>query len=83
MENPGKHEAKLICAWCGAEMGSKKGFTEEGAVSHGICPKCKEKYFGNPYHPPNISVTEATPKDLALLYIKVTGRSPEYGRVRN
>ncbi len=30
---------KVICAWCGKDMGEKDGEGVEG-VSHGICPAC-------------------------------------------
>ena len=33
--------AKIICAWCGKEIGDSKN--GEGKDSHGICIKCYEK----------------------------------------
>jgi len=30
---------KIVCAWCGREMGEKNGRGVEG-VSHGLCNKC-------------------------------------------
>lgn len=37
---------KIVCAWCGKDMGSKDGEGVTG-ISHAICPDCKKKYFGN------------------------------------
>jgi len=31
---------KVVCAWCGKELGFKEG---NGGISHGICETCKEK----------------------------------------
>ena len=33
---------KVVCAWCGADMGEKDGEGEEG-ISHGMCDKCYAK----------------------------------------
>jgi uncharacterized Zn finger protein (UPF0148 family) len=35
-----RHTGKVICAWCGAELGEKEGVN---SVSHGICEPCKER----------------------------------------
>lgn len=32
---------KVVCAWCGKDLGEKEGSTE--FVSHGICEECKDK----------------------------------------
>ena len=37
---------KIVCAWCGKDMGSKDGEGQEG-ITHSICPDCKKEYFGN------------------------------------
>lgn len=29
----------LVCAWCGRELGLRKGYARAG-VSHGVCPDC-------------------------------------------
>ena len=42
---------KVICAWCGKDMGEKDGKGVEG-VSHGICEDCVNKYF------PEITIPE-------------------------
>ncbi len=34
-------DAKIICAWCGKEMGDTK--TNTGEDSHSICIECYEK----------------------------------------
>ena len=33
---------KIVCAWCGKDMGEKDGKGIEG-ISHSICPKCLVK----------------------------------------
>ena len=33
---------KIVCAWCGKDMGEKDGKGAEG-VSHGICRECFAK----------------------------------------
>ena len=33
---------KVVCSWCGKEMGEKDGKGVEG-VSHGICDSCFEE----------------------------------------
>ena len=33
---------KVVCAWCGADMGEKDGEGEKG-LSHGMCDKCYAK----------------------------------------
>lgn len=33
----------MLCAWCGVHIGMRKG--PYGKTSHGICCKCKKKYF--------------------------------------
>ena len=33
---------KIICAWCGKDMGSKEGNGIEG-TSHSICDRCADK----------------------------------------
>ena len=33
---------KVICAWCGKDMGEKDGQGAEG-ISHGMCDKCYTK----------------------------------------
>ncbi len=33
---------KVVCAWCGVDLGEKDGKGEEG-VSHGMCEKCFAK----------------------------------------
>ena len=35
----GSGKIKIICAWCGKEMGEKEGEGIEG-ISHGMCNKC-------------------------------------------
>lgn len=34
---------KIVCAWCGKDMGEKDGEGVEG-VSHGICEDCLKLY---------------------------------------
>ncbi len=34
-----------ICSWCKKSMGEKKPYADK-SETHGICPKCKSKYFG-------------------------------------
>jgi len=35
---------RVVCAWCGKDLGEKEGESGEGGnVSHGICPKCFKK----------------------------------------
>lgn len=34
------YTAKIVCMYCGKDMGEKEGFEEEGMISHGICPEC-------------------------------------------
>jgi len=36
---------KIVCAWCGREMGEKP-LLEDKSVAHSIRPDCKEKHFG-------------------------------------
>lgn len=33
---------KVICAWCKTVLGEVEGEGE----THGMCPDCREKYFG-------------------------------------
>ena len=33
---------KVVCAWCGADLGEKDGKGEDG-ISHGMCDKCFAK----------------------------------------
>lgn len=33
---------KIVCAWCGKDMGEKDGAGVEG-VSHSICEECLQK----------------------------------------
>jgi hypothetical protein len=33
---------KIVCSWCGKDMGYKDGKGQTG-TSHGICPDCAEK----------------------------------------
>jgi hypothetical protein len=33
---------KIICAWCGLDMGEKDGQGQTG-VTHSICPECLAK----------------------------------------
>ena len=33
---------KIICAWCGKDLGEKDGKGEEG-VTHGLCQECFDK----------------------------------------
>ena len=33
---------KIVCAWCGKDMGEKNGNHEDG-VSHGMCEECFTK----------------------------------------
>jgi len=43
-EHENGYPLKVVCAWCGKEIGHKEGGTEPGGVSHGICKECSEKY---------------------------------------
>lgn len=33
---------KVVCAWCGKDLGEKDGEGEEG-ISHGMCDECYAK----------------------------------------
>ena len=33
---------KIVCAWCGKDMGEKDGEGIEG-ISHGVCEQCLKK----------------------------------------
>ena len=33
---------KIVCAWCGKDMGEKEGKGIEG-ISHSICDQCADK----------------------------------------
>lgn len=33
---------KIVCAWCGKDMGEKDGEGIEG-ISHGVCEECLSK----------------------------------------
>ena len=37
---------KIMCAWCGKDLGEKDGKGEEG-ISHSICEKCLDKLVGS------------------------------------
>lgn len=37
---------KVVCAWCGKELGEKEG--PEG-ITHGICDNCLLRYFPHIY----------------------------------
>lgn len=34
---------KVVCAWCGKELGEKELAEGKDAVTHGICAECEEK----------------------------------------
>lgn len=34
---------KVVCAWCGKDMGEKEGQGEEG-ITHSMCDECREKW---------------------------------------
>ena len=38
----GRQEMKIVCAWCGKDMGEKDGKGAKG-ISHGICQECLAK----------------------------------------
>lgn len=40
---------KRVCAWCGKTLGYKKG-GNKGDVTHGICRKCRAKFFPGGIH---------------------------------
>ncbi len=52
---------KVICAWCGKDMGEKDGKGVEG-VSHGICEDCVNKHF------PEITIPEPRAFKVRLNY---------------
>lgn len=33
---------KVVCAWCGKDMGEKEPFDDE-STTHGMCPECYEE----------------------------------------
>ena len=35
--------ANVVCAWCGVTIRSTG---KEGGTSHGICPPCRDRFFG-------------------------------------
>lgn len=35
-------EMKVVCAWCGADLGTNDGLGQTG-TSHGICKACAKK----------------------------------------
>ena len=37
-----RQEVKIVCAWCGKDMGKKDGKGVKG-ISHGICQECLAK----------------------------------------
>jgi len=37
---------KVVCAWCGKDLGSKAPY-EDKSITHTICAECKKKYFPN------------------------------------
>ena len=41
---------KMVCAWCGDDMGEKDGGGVEG-VSHGICEKCEAEVKAGTWEP--------------------------------
>lgn len=45
-ENKEKPKSKVVCAWCGKEMGEIEGI-EGGETSHGICPECMREQLEN------------------------------------
>ena len=45
---------RVICGWCGKNMGEKDGQGIEGE-SHGICDNCLNRYF--PHHADKIKET--------------------------
>jgi hypothetical protein len=41
---PHKHTVlKIVCAWCGKDMGVRDGKGVEG-ITHSICPECRVKF---------------------------------------
>lgn len=50
---------KLRCAWCGADMGEIA--PDEPGISHGICPKCRDKILAEHKAQDNV----LTPEDGA------------------
>jgi len=41
---------KVVCAWCGKDMGEKDGQGQEG-VSHGMCEECGAKVIAGTWEP--------------------------------
>ena len=41
---------KIVCAWCGADMGEKDGEGVEG-ISHGMCEECEVKFERGDFEP--------------------------------
>lgn len=41
---------KIVCGWCGKEMGTKEGIAIPGGLdtSHGICSGCEKKVMDEP-----------------------------------
>ena len=42
---------KVVCAWCGRDMGEQLG--PVGLVSHGMCSECEKKESPSHYEGPN------------------------------
>ena len=53
-------EAKVICAWCGAPLGTKDVEVPEGAeaITHGICTGCKAELMAESNGLKNVELGE-------------------------
>lgn len=61
---------KIVCAWCGKDMGEKPPYEDKG-TTHTICPECFEKQF------PNVSKGKAANTNSPLVLERFPYPSPE------
>ena len=45
---PEPERLRVICAWCGAHL---RGYRDAPAISHGVCPRCRESQDRDDYYP--------------------------------
>lgn len=68
-------EGRKICAWCKKDLGDLPGVEGD---SHGICPDCKEKHFGNLSKKVDTKPSATTPPTTNLKEMTTTGAVASY-----
>jgi len=73
-----KHKIKVICAWCKAEM-PPGAADKPGIVSHGICKKCRRKYFPESLKPSVLYCYKTEKEAVAASQARIRPKLPKKG----